>query len=125
MTLVQLHVQHIGEPQLTELLRNDTIQNIEMVNERWALDRWRNFTSQTSLAIEQYGQVVLEKITTLLEAIVWLTNSTTGPDISMDADALDENNAPIGLLDACLYTRSDSKALYVDNESVNNRERFR
>lgn len=98
-----------------------------MVNERCALERWRwrNFTSQTSLAIEQYGQVVLEKITTLFEAIVWLTNSTTGPDISMDADALDENNAPIGLLDACLYTRSDSKALYVDSESVNNRERFR
>lgn len=47
----------------------------------------------TSLAIVQYGQYDLEKITTLLEAIDFLTNSAAGPD--MLAAGIELNNEPI------------------------------
>lgn len=45
--------------------------------------------------MSQYGQYVLEKITTLLPLMVFFTNSATGPDISASARELLELNAPI------------------------------
>lgn len=45
------------------------------------------------MAIVQYGQYDLEKMTTLLEDIVFRTNSAVGPD--MLAAGIELNNAPI------------------------------
>lgn len=44
----------------------------------------------------QYGQYDLEKITTLLEAIDFLTNSAVGPDMS--AAGVELNIAPIMMI---------------------------